>query len=127
MKIEGTVVKGKQLGRTIGFPTANLQADSVPQMENGVYAAWFELDGSRLPCMLNIGHHPTVPEGAPTIEAHIFDFEGDIYGRRAVIDTAAFLRSEQKFPSVDALRQQLSRDRERALEILHNDSNSRIK
>ena len=72
--------------------------------------------------MLNIGHHPTVPGGAPTIEAHIFDFEGDIYGRRAAIDTVALLRSEVKFPSVEALRAQLARDRADALQILHNEN-----
>ncbi|MBQ8507468.1 MAG: riboflavin kinase [Clostridia bacterium] len=122
MRIEGVIVPGKQLGRTIGFPTANLQADAVPEMENGVYAAWFCLDGKRLPCMLNIGHHPTVPDGAPTIEAHIFDFQGDIYGLRASIDTAAFLRREEKFPSVEELKNQLARDRARALEILNNET-----
>lgn len=122
MRIEGTIVPGKQLGRTIGFPTANLEPDAVPALKNGVYAAWFLLNGDRLPCMLNIGHHPTVPDGAPTIEAHIFDFEGDIYGLRAAIDTAAFLRSEVKFPSVEALKTQLARDKARALEILNNEN-----
>ena len=120
MRIEGTIVPGKQLGRTLGFPTANLQADAVPEIKNGVYAAWFFIGQERLPCMLNIGHHPTVPDGAPTIEAHIFNFGGDIYGMRAAVDTVSFLRSEQKFPSVEALRQQLALDRENALNILNN-------
>ena len=122
MKIKGTIVSGKQLGRTIGFPTANLQPDSPPEIENGVYAAWFCLEEMRLPSMLNIGRHPTVPDGAPTIEAHIIGFQGDLYGRQAEVEIIAFLRSEVKFPSVDALREQLERDRLRTLEILNNDN-----
>lgn len=126
MKIKGKIVSGKQLGRTIGFPTANLQPDSSPEIKNGVYAAWFCLEEMRLPCMLNIGRHPTVPDGAPTIEAHVIGFQGDLYGRRAELETIAFLRSEIKFPSVDALREQLERDRLRTLEILNNDKSTGI-
>lgn len=118
MRIEGQVVHGKQVGRSIGFPTANLQADNAPEAKNGVYAAWFFLDGRRLPCMLNIGAHPTVPDGAPTIEAHIFDFSEDIYGRRVAVETAGYLRGEVRFSDINALREQLMRDRAHALELL---------
>lgn len=118
MRIEGRVVSGKRIGRTIGFPTANLQADCAPGAKNGVYAAWFILDERRLPCMLNIGSHPTLPGGAPTIEAHIFDFSEDIYGQRVAVETVAYLRGEVRFPGVDALRAQLARDRARALALL---------
>lgn len=111
MKIEGIVVHGKQLGRTLGFPTANLRADRREgESPNGVYAAWFYVDGKKLPCMVNIGHHPTLPEGGETVEAHIFDFSGDIYGKKATLETVAFLRSERKFPSPDELRMQLEKD-----------------
>jgi len=120
VRIAGTIVPGKQLGRTLGFPTANLQADAVPEIRNGVYAAWFFIGQERLPCMLNIGHHPTVPDGAPTIEAHIFNFGGDIYGMRAAVDTVSFLRSEQKFPSLEALQQEIRRNAEETREILKN-------
>ena len=120
MRITGKIVPGKQLGRTIGFPTANLSACLPPEARYGVYAAWFFLDDKRLPCMLNIGRHPTVPDGAPTIEAHIFHFSGDIYGREAAIETVSFLRGEVKFPSVEALKRQLDSDRARAMEILKN-------
>ena len=120
MRIEGVIAQGKQLGRTIGFPTANLQpAGKVNLQLKGVYAAWFEADGERLPCMVNIGHHPTLPEGAPTIEAHIFDYSGDLYGKRAAVELVALLRPEQKFPSVEELRLQLERDKIRSLEILY--------
>lgn len=114
MKITGTIVRGKQLGRTIGFPTANLQPDdpSLVTAENGVYVARISIEGytSPLACMLNQGSHPTVPEGAPTIEAHILDFSGDIYGLRAEVEYLRFLRPEQKFPSLDALKNQLKAD-----------------
>ena len=120
MRIEGRIAQGKQLGRTIGFPTANLQpAGAVNLQLKGVYAAWFELEGERLPCMVNIGHHPTLPEGAPTIEAHIFDYSGDLYGKRAAVELVTLLRPEQKFPSVEALRLQLERDKVRSMEILY--------
>lgn len=119
MKIEGKIVHGKHLGRTIDFPTANLLPDRPWKSEkNGVYAAWFYTDGRKLGCMVNIGHHPTVPDGPATIEAHIFDFEGDLYGKSAEIETVAFLRGEVKFESVDALKAQLERDKVKSLHIL---------
>ena len=88
--IEGVVVKGKQLGRNIGFPTANIRPDRWEgEGPNGVYAAWCTVDGARHPGMLNIGLHPTVPEGAPTVEINLFDFHDDVYGMRAVVETVA--------------------------------------
>lgn len=119
MKFEGKIVHGKHIGRTIDFPTANLLPDHAWSIgKNGVYAAWFYADGQKLGCMVNIGHHPTVPGGPATIEAHIFDYHGDLYGKSAAIETVAFLRGEQKFESVDALKRQLQLDRERSLHIL---------
>jgi len=116
MKITGTIVRGKQLGRTIGFPTANLKPDDPAAVtaENGVYTATIWLEGypRPLPCMLNQGTHPTVPEGAPTIEAHILDFSDDVYGLRAEVEYLQFLRPERKFPSLDALKEQLKSDLE---------------
>ena len=109
MKITGTIVRGKQLGRTIGFPTANLKPDdpAAVTLPNGVYVATIAVEGypRPLPCMLNQGTHPTVPEGAPTIEAHILDFSDDIYGLRAEIEYLQFLRPEQKFASTDELQE----------------------
>lgn len=125
MRIEGVVARGKQLGRTIGFPTANLQSDGQVELQlKGVYAAWFDVDGDRLPCMVNIGHHPTLPEGAPTIEAHILNYSGDLYGKKAALELVALLRPEQKFPSVEELRLQLERDKLRSLEILYPERDS---
>lgn len=116
MRISGVIVQGKQLGRTIGFPTANLQPDEpAPALgENGVYIATIQPEGFPEPlrCMLNQGHHPTAPGGPPTIEAYILDFSGELYGKRAVIEYLAFLRPERRFASLDALREQLTSDRE---------------
>ena len=117
--IEGIVVQGKQLGRTIGFPTANIRPERWEgEGPNGVYAAWCTVDGARHPGMLNIGLHPTVPEGAPTVEINLFDFHDDIYGMRAVVETVAYLRGEVRFNSVEELRSQLKRDRRRSMELL---------
>ncbi len=117
--IEGIIVKGKQLGRTIGFPTANIRPEKWEGSgPNGVYAAWCTVDGARHPGMLNIGLHPTVPEGAPTVEINLFDFHDDIYGMRATVETVAYLRGEVRFLSVEELRSQLKRDRRRSMEIL---------
>ena len=118
--IEGVVVKGKQLGRTIGFPTANIRPERWEgHGPNGVYADWCTVDGARHPGMLNIGLHPTVPEGAPTVEINLFGFHDDIYGMRATVETVAYLRGEVRFNSVDELRAQLERDRRRSMEILN--------
>ena len=128
MRIEGIVVRGRQLGRTLGFPTANLQPRRIDgEGPEGVYAAWFELDGERLPCMLNVGSHPTLPGGGQRFEAHIFRFDRDIYGRSAAVETVQYLRGETRFSSPDALREQLERDRERCLKLLNIQTSPGIK
>ena len=128
MRIEGIVVHGRRLGHSLGFPTANLRPERVEgEGPDGVYAAWFELDGERLPCMLNIGSHPTLPGGGRSFEAHIFHFDGDIYGRRAAVETVAHLRGEIRFPSPEALCEQLRRDRERCLALLNTQTFPGIK
>lgn len=113
--IEGIVVHGKELGRKIGFPTANIEPvdPSILVPGNGVYAARVALaDGSVWPGMLNIGHRPTVDgDNAPrSIEVHIIGFDGDIYGTRVAVEFVAFLRHERAFPSLEALKEQLSAD-----------------
>ena len=116
MIISGVIVHGKQLGRTLGFPTANLRPDreGAAADRNGVYVATIRLEGypEPLPCMLNQGCHPTAPGGAPTIEAHILDFSDDVYDLRAEVEYLAFLRPERRFESLDALKAQLRRDLE---------------
>ena len=120
MRIEGVVVHGRRLGHVIGFPTANLRPERVEgEGPDGVYAAWFELDGARLPCMLNIGSHPTLPGGGRSFEAHIFGFDGDIYGKHAAVETVEYLRGEHKFSSPEELIRQLKFYRERSLGFLN--------
>lgn len=120
MIIEGTVVRGKQLGRTIGFPTANIESECrAGSGPDGVYAAYIEIDGVKHPAMVNIGHHPTLPEGGRTVEAHIIGYSGDAYGKKVVLETAAFIRPEKKFPSVDALKAQLEEDKITTMTVLN--------
>ncbi len=122
MVLKGIIVYGKQLGRTLGFPTANLAPDTVPETmpANGVYAGWFciEETGQRLPCVLNQGKHPTLPEGDPTIEAFILDFSGDIYGAEVTVEYVEFIRGEVRFPDIEALKMLIARDVETARNIL---------
>ncbi|QRR00519.1 bifunctional riboflavin kinase/FAD synthetase [Dyadobacter sandarakinus] len=116
----GNVVKGKQLGRTIGFPTANLHLHEsyklVPM--NGVYVIHADHEGKRFQGMLNIGVRPTVDGTLRTIEAHLFDFDQEIYGEDLKLDLLHYLRPEQKFAGLDALVSQLMIDRESAISFL---------
>ena len=114
--VRGKVVEGRRLGRTIGFPTANLSVEDRIQLPApGVYAA--RLNG--MPAVVNIGNNPTIAEGNPvTVEAHIIDFEGDLYGESVVLSFADRLRGEIKFNSLEALRRQIEHDAEEALKIV---------
>ncbi len=118
--LTGTIVKGQQLGRTIGFPTANMQVDDPVKLipANGVYAVDIAYKNQTLGGMLNIGLRPTVGGTFQTIETYIFDFDTDIYGEHLTLKFRAFLRPEQKFPGLPALVAQLKIDEERARAVL---------
>lgn len=123
--IHGTVVKGSQIGRTIGFPTANILPDSrIAIPRNGVYAATVDVAPlSSSGAMVNIGTAPTVSQGDTPrvrIEAHIFDFEGDIYGAQVILQPRAYLRAEQRFAGIDALAARLRDDARAARAILNS-------
>ena len=109
MTVRGTVIHGKQLGRTIGYPTANIAVSSWPAI-SGVYAALTKVDGRQYPVMLNVGKHPTFPEGEATIEAHLIGFVGNLYGRELTVNIIEFLRDERKFTSMETLKEQLKQD-----------------
>ncbi len=117
--IEGVVVEGEHRGAAIGFPTANLGVEPVYHLPGkGVYAALAEVDNKIYQCVVNIGSKPTFhPEYPLAIEAHIMDFNGDLYGQNMRISLRAKIRDEQRFASVDELTAQIARDKDRSLEI----------
>ena len=120
--INGTVVEGKKLGRTIGFPTANIEVEEDYKLipANGVYVASSIIDGKTVHGMMNIGTRPTVNGTGRTIEVHYHDFNADLYGRNIKVSIHQWLRDEVKFESVDALKQQLEKDRMLSLDYFKN-------
>lgn len=118
--LSGEVVKGKQLGRTIGFPTANIQIEEdykkIPK--NGVYIVKTFIDNVVIFGMMNIGFNPTVNGQKQTIEVNLFDFDADIYGQKLEISLLEYIREEQKFGSVDLLKEQLNKDKKTALDFV---------
>ena len=118
--ISGKVIKGKQLGRTIGFPTANIEILYKEKLlaKHGVYAGKVSFDDKVFGGMMNIGIRPTFNEGEPNVEVNIFDFEGDIYDKNVKLELISRLRNEQKFESIDGLIAQLHKDKESSIKIL---------
>jgi riboflavin kinase/FMN adenylyltransferase len=114
--ILGTVVRGGNLGKKIGFPTANLSAHSEQFPPNGVYFAQATLDGVVYPGVVNLGYRPTVSSGKSerVLEIHLLDFDCDIYGRDVEVRFVRYLRPEQKFENVDALAKQIELDVQQA-------------
>lgn len=118
--LTGEVVKGKQLGRTIGFPTANIQVEEDYKLipKKGVYVAKALIGQKEVFGMMNIGFNPTVSGEKQTIEVHLFDFDVDIYGEKIEVSLLHYLREEQKFGSVDLLKAQLNQDKADALTFI---------
>ncbi|MFL5268428.1 MAG: bifunctional riboflavin kinase/FAD synthetase [Stellaceae bacterium] len=124
-EIDGRVATGDRRGRTIGFPTANLSLDDYLHPAFGVYAVRVSGDGLDDPLsgrtvdgVANIGLRPTVGTLAPRLEAHLFDTDVDLYGRHLRVALVDFIRPEQKFASLDALKAQIAEDASRARAIL---------
>jgi riboflavin kinase/FMN adenylyltransferase len=119
-QVSGQVVPGERRGRLLGVPTINLSA--VPPQKllppDGVYAVRVEWRGGRADGMMNQGSKPTFADERRTLEAHLFDFDGNLYGEWVRIEWVERLRDVERFPSVEALKQQLDRDRIRAREVL---------
>ena len=117
--IRGTVAHGDARGRTIGFPTANIALGRQLEPARGVYAVTAVVDGAVIPGVANIGRRPTVAEGTLSrVEAHLFDFAGDLYGRELDISLHAFLRAERRFAGLVELRAQIGVDAEQARTLL---------
>jgi riboflavin kinase/FMN adenylyltransferase len=118
----GEVQHGRALGRTIGFPTANLLLHNEQLPPSGVYAVRVSRDDEHttLPGVANLGLRPTVEAtpSQPILEVHLLDFNGDLYSETLEVEFISLLRNEQKFPSLEALRQQIGRDTLRARELL---------
>jgi riboflavin kinase/FMN adenylyltransferase len=121
-EIEGRVETGKQLGRTIGFPTANIRLADFLQPAKGVYAVRAGIDRGADTLwsdgVANFGSRPTVDGKSVWLEVHLFDFVGDLYGKHLRVQFVDFLRPEQKFPSFDALKAQILQDGEQARLLL---------
>ncbi len=117
---KGVVVHGLENGRRIGFPTLNLEP-AAPYVlpKRGVYAGFVYLSGIPYKAMINVGSNPTIGKRETLIEeAHLFDFAEDAYGKRAYFQYVSYLREERKFSSLNELKDQLSKDKERVLELL---------
>ena len=118
--IRGEVAHGARLGRTIGFPTANVALGQHLEPARGVYAVTVRIaDGTVHKGVANIGRRPTVNAGTESrLEVNLFDFSGDIYGTEITVALHAFIRPEIKFPGIDALKTQIATDAEEAKRLL---------
>lgn len=110
--IKGKVIHGAKLGRQLGFPTANLDASRLSEVDNGVYAARIKIAGRNYKAMANIGTRPSVDGQTRLLEIHIFNYRGSLYGRYVKINLLKKIRDEQRFENIEALKQQLLRDAE---------------
>ena len=120
--LTGTVVHGKKLGRKLGIPTANLHLPAglaIPRF--GVYACRILIEGTYYPAVTNIGTRPTVDGEGITVEPWILDYSGDLYGREITIEFYKFLRSEQKFPSLENLQAEIRRNAEETRELIQRE------
>ena len=118
--LTGSVKKGKGLGRKLNYPTANLSIEETYKLipKTGAYTVKSILNGKEVYGMMNIGYNPTVNGTHKTIEIHFFDFKEDLYGQIIQIDMLHRLRDERKFDSVDALKEQLAKDKEASLRYI---------
>lgn len=123
-RLKGHIVGGHQVGRTLGFPTANIRVDDpgkvIPGI--GVYAVRAEVKGKRYAGMLYIGDRPTLGNGTEiSMEVNLFDFSGDIYDDEIIVSFHHFVRGDVKFDSLEALKEQLGRDRETVKQLMKED------
>lgn len=119
-RLRGNVKKGKQLGKTLGFPTANIEVSGDHKLipGNGVYAVYVTIDGDKFPAMANIGSKPTIPDHQYGVEVHIHDINRDLYGVFIQIEFIERLRDEIKFTTMDDLAKQIAIDQKQSKEVL---------
>ena len=116
--VRGVVESGEKRGRLIGFPTANITLGDYIEPRYGVYAVMVAVEGKSHAGVANFGRRPTVGAPAPLLEAHLFDFDGDLYGKSIDVEFAAFIRDEQKFDGLEALKAQIQADCASARQLL---------
>jgi riboflavin kinase / FMN adenylyltransferase len=116
--IAGCVVGGQRLGRTLGFPTANIVPDPSCRLRHGIYAVRVEVDGEVYDGVASFGRRPTVDDGPPLLEVFLFDFDRDIYGKLVDVTFIEWLRAEERFDGLESLRAQIARDEAQARRIL---------
>jgi riboflavin kinase / FMN adenylyltransferase len=116
--VSGRVVSGQRLGRTLGTPTANIALEPTNRLAYGIYAVMARVEGRVFPGVASFGVRPTVDGGAPMLEVHLLDLEGDLYGREVEVEFIERIRDERKFDSVALLAAEMERDKEQARAIL---------
>jgi riboflavin kinase/FMN adenylyltransferase len=116
--VSGAVIHGEKRGRDLGFPTANLRLDPSCALKHGIYAVRVGIGARRHDGVASFGRRPTFDNGAPLLEVFLFDFDGDLYGQALDVAFIAWIRHEEKFASIEALRTQMAADGVRAREAL---------
>ena len=109
MIIKGEVIHGAQLGRKMGFPTANIDARNI-RVDNGVYYSRVTIEGRTYNAMSNIGIRPSVDGNTRLLETHLFNFTGDLYGQEIEVELIRKIRDERRFDSIEELKGQLEKD-----------------
>ena len=117
---EGKVVHGLKVGRTLGFPTANVESANENIPKDGVYIAQIQIDNVSYYGIMSIGNRPTFDSKTKTIEIHLLDFSGDLYQKTLIIKPVFFIRENKKFENSDLLKQQLQQDKNFTLQYLKN-------
>lgn len=121
-KVEGIVQGGARRGTGLGYPTANIALGRGAALAHGIYAVHVDFEGQRYQGAAYLGTRPTFDDGSPVLEVFLFDFDGDLYGRRIEVEFVEFLRGDRKFDSLEALKAQMDIDCARASEVLTADA-----
>ena len=116
--VSGDVIHGDKRGRELGFPTANLRLDPSCGLKHGIYAVRVDIAGKRHDGVASFGRRPMFDDGAPLLEVFLFDFDGDLYGRTIDVAFIGWIRHEQKFESIEALKQHMAADAAQARDAL---------